>query len=144
MLKQLHQKVPASTIALAGGCAHNSVWVGKIPRSTPFSKVVVAPASNDAGLAVGAAIGACEVRVLPEGQHWALLGMDSGESDKHSPNAPPFDFREQCFSDDSSLIDWMVKELTEKKIIGLFRGRMNSGRALWETEASLPIPDGRR
>ena len=131
LLKKLHEKLPAPTVALAGGCAHNSVWVGKIPGSTPFTDVVVAPASNDAGLAVGAAIGASQVRVIPEGQHWALLGMDHSESTKHAPDSPPAEFHEQSFSDDESLIDWMVGELTKKKIIGLYRGRMEFGpRAL--------------
>jgi len=58
-------------LALSGGCAHNSVWAGKITQTSQFKNVVVAPAAHDAGLAVGAAIGAAQVKVSPEGGHWA-------------------------------------------------------------------------
>src|SRR5204863_9538722 len=42
-------------IALAGGCAMNSVANGKIRRVTPFRRVYVQSAAGDAGGAVGAA-----------------------------------------------------------------------------------------
>ena len=43
------------TIALAGGCAMNSVANGKIRRRTPFRHVYVQSAAGDAGGAIGAA-----------------------------------------------------------------------------------------
>ena len=42
-------------IALAGGCAMNSVANGKIRRMTPFRRVYVQAAAGDAGGAIGAA-----------------------------------------------------------------------------------------
>ncbi len=44
-----------SDIALAGGCAMNSVANGKIRRMTPFRRVYVQSAAGDAGGAIGAA-----------------------------------------------------------------------------------------
>ena len=47
---------PASTdLALAGGCAMNSVANGKVRRKTPFRRVYVQSAAGDAGGAIGAA-----------------------------------------------------------------------------------------
>jgi carbamoyltransferase len=42
-------------IALAGGCAMNSVANGKVRRATPFRRVYVQSAAGDAGGAIGAA-----------------------------------------------------------------------------------------
>lgn len=123
------EKVGGETLALSGGCAHNSVWVGKIPKSTPFKKVFVAPASHDAGIAAGAAIQVAGVPVYPQGHHWGLLGPDVDESVPLPPLS--HDVKERAFIDDDSLIAWMVRELADGKIVGLFRGRMEFGpRAL--------------
>ena len=42
-------------VALAGGCAMNSVANGKVRRMTPFRRVYVQSAAGDAGGAIGAA-----------------------------------------------------------------------------------------
>src|SRR2546430_15979382 len=42
-------------LALAGGCAMNSVANGKVRRMTPFRRVYVQSAAGDAGGAIGAA-----------------------------------------------------------------------------------------
>jgi predicted NodU family carbamoyl transferase len=73
-LNHLYELTNYKTVCLAGGCAHNSVWVGKIKQQTPFQEIHVAPASHDAGIAVGAAI-ACAKRVVSvRAPNWALLG----------------------------------------------------------------------
>ncbi len=129
LLGQLYERVSLNSVALSGGCAHNSVWVGKIPRRTPFQNVFVAPASHDAGLAVGAAMGAANVEVMPESEHWALLGPDIDEVSV-TP-ALPEGLQREDFTDDASLIRWMVEELSKEKIIGLMQGRLEFGpRAL--------------
>ena len=42
-------------LALAGGCAMNSVANGKVRRTTPFRRVYVQSAAGDAGGAIGSA-----------------------------------------------------------------------------------------
>ena len=42
-------------MALAGGCAMNSVANGKVRRMTPFRQLYVQSAAGDAGGAIGAA-----------------------------------------------------------------------------------------
>lgn len=130
LLGQLHERVGVPSVALAGGCAHNSVWVGKIPRRTPFQNVFVAPASHDAGLAVGAAIGASKAEVMPESNHWALLGPDLEEVQSENW-ANDTRFHSHVMENDSTLIQWMVERLSQEKIIGYLGGRLEFGpRAL--------------
>ena len=55
LIGPLQQRLGLSDIALAGGCAMNSVANGKIRRMTPFRRVYVQSAAGDAGGAIGAA-----------------------------------------------------------------------------------------
>lgn len=56
LLNHLYAKHRVQSLALAGGCAMNSVANGKVLRETPFRRLYVQPAAGDAGGAVGAAI----------------------------------------------------------------------------------------
>lgn len=133
LVKQLHAKVGGDTLALAGGCAHNSVWVGKIPQSTPYRHVFVAPACHDAGIAVGAAAKVADITIVPEGRHWGLLGPDHQTPESASDNVDlaAKGLQTNKFDREEDLIAWMVEQLCKQKIIGLFHGRMEFGpRAL--------------
>jgi carbamoyltransferase len=55
LIGPLQQRYTLTDIALAGGCAMNSVANGKIRRMTPFRRVYVQSAAGDAGGAIGAA-----------------------------------------------------------------------------------------
>ncbi|MEY2495813.1 MAG: carbamoyltransferase [Verrucomicrobiota bacterium] len=55
LLNALHQEYPSSNLALAGGCAMNSVANGKVYLRTPFRKMYLPAAAGDAGGAIGAA-----------------------------------------------------------------------------------------
>lgn len=55
LLGALHRQTQSTDIALAGGCAMNSVANGKIRRLTPFRRIYVQAAAGDAGGAIGAA-----------------------------------------------------------------------------------------
>src|SRR5204862_2600870 len=55
LLHALHKKHPCDNLALAGGCAMNSVANGKVYRRTPFKKMYLPAAAGDAGGAIGAA-----------------------------------------------------------------------------------------
>ena len=55
ILALLHRQTGATALALAGGCAANSVANGKVRRVTPFQNVYVQAAAGDAGGAIGAA-----------------------------------------------------------------------------------------
>jgi carbamoyltransferase len=55
LVGELQRRSGLTDIALAGGCAMNSVANGKIRRNTPFRRVYVQSAAGDAGGAIGAA-----------------------------------------------------------------------------------------
>jgi carbamoyltransferase len=55
LLNALHPKYGLDALALAGGCAMNSVANGKVYRNTPFKRLYVQAAAGDAGGAIGAA-----------------------------------------------------------------------------------------
>lgn len=131
LLHALHAKTGLKTLGLAGGCAHNSVWVGKIPRRTPFQNIYVAPACHDAGTAAGAAMLACRQIVTPEGGHWGLLGPTIDEMGRDTEAVPQNASRRQDYADEEALVKWMAERLAKGEIIGLANGRLEFGpRAL--------------
>jgi carbamoyltransferase len=56
LIGHLHRKHRLDSLALAGGCAMNSVANGKVLRQTPYKRLYVQSAAGDAGGAVGAAM----------------------------------------------------------------------------------------
>lgn len=56
LINHLHARHRLDALALAGGCAMNSVANGKVLRQTPFKRLYVQSAAGDAGGAIGAAI----------------------------------------------------------------------------------------
>jgi carbamoyltransferase len=56
LLNRLHERVPLDDLAMAGGCALNSVANGKLFEQTPFRRTYIQPAAGDEGLAIGAAL----------------------------------------------------------------------------------------
>ncbi len=130
VLCDLHAKTRLDTIALAGGCAHNSVFVGKIPQLTPFKQVIVAPAAGDAGLALGAAAAVYGGTVIPASGHWGLLGPDVA-LDQGAWVELAIPTRQRQYKDDATLVERLVDELVKGKVVGLARGPMEFGpRAL--------------
>lgn len=55
ILNHVHHQTGQKNLALAGGCAMNSLANGKIFKNTPFKEVFIQPAAGDAGGAIGAA-----------------------------------------------------------------------------------------
>jgi len=53
LLHALHKKHPCDNLALAGGCAMNSVANGKVYRRSPFKKMYCPAAAGDAGVRRG-------------------------------------------------------------------------------------------
>lgn len=130
VLTHLHARLELDTVGLAGGCAHNSVFVGKISQMTPFKDVVVAPAAGDAGLSIGAAAAVHGGRIVPASGHWGLLGPDV-ELDQKAWVDLVIPTRQRQYLDDESLIERLVEELVKGKVVGLARGPMEFGpRAL--------------
>ncbi|HEY7900928.1 MAG TPA: carbamoyltransferase C-terminal domain-containing protein [Caulobacteraceae bacterium] len=134
------QKLSGLTdIALAGGCANNSVANGKIRRRTPFRRVYVHAAPGDAGGAIGAAM-----------MVWTRLGGGRAFTMDHAFLGPTFDgadfarlletraaelaeadCRIETFADESDLCARTASAIAGGEVVGWFQGRMEWGpRAL--------------
>jgi len=132
LLNQLHSRVPLENLAMAGGCALNSVANGKLFDHTPFRKTYIQPAAGDEGLAIGAALHT----------YHAVLKQPRRESLTHSYLGPEFsDSRIQAALqaasldahklDRAALLDSVAEEIAAGNVVGWFQGRMEWGpRAL--------------
>jgi len=140
VLRALHKRTGLSRLCLAGGCAMNSVFNGKIREQTPFQEVYVQPAAADNGTALGAAL-----------YVWhQLLGRPRGFVMNHAFWGPAFGpdavraavrarsaeldrlwCRVREIADDEERCGWTAERIAEGKIVGWFHGRMEWGaRAL--------------
>jgi len=141
LLQALHKQHPSDNLALAGGCAMNSVANGKVYRRSPFKKMYLPAAAGDAGGAIGAAaLVQMELDTSREGRSSHIeVGsskIEDGESQSLSSNSnirtpisqlpsPMYDLRSRRSLDtaylgpDSSeeeihaLIDWKKKEIAD-------------------------------
>jgi carbamoyltransferase len=145
LLNALAKRYRLDRLALAGGCAMNSVANGKIYRQTPFREVYVQAAAGDAGGAVGAAfiawsrIAAAKApgatsRFAMDHAYWGpaftdeaigrLIEARRGQLEalgcvaEHVPDAP-------------ALCRRTAAAIADGKVVGWFQGRMEWGpRAL--------------
>jgi len=132
LLNQLHKKVPLGNLAMAGGCALNSVANGKLFSRTPFRQTWIQPAAGDEGLAVGAALHTYH-SVLKQPRSYVMnnsyLGPDFSESRIESSlknaNLRYKRLEREC------LLEAVAGQIAAGNITGWFQGRMEWGpRAL--------------
>jgi len=136
---RLQRETKLTNLALAGGCAANSVANGKVRRRTNFRRVYVQAAAGDAGGAIGAAYVVWHRQGNPRS-----FVMDHGYWGPHydrdeianvlQANRVEVE-RAQCVltetADETELCDRVAHEIADGKVIGWFQGRMEWGpRAL--------------
>jgi carbamoyltransferase len=132
LLNGLHARAPSAHLALAGGCALNSVANGKIFRRTPFEQTYIQPAAGDEGLAVGAALYACHA-VLGQPRRHVLRNSYLGpsfcdEAIRHALDEAGLAYRKPC---PQCLLDDTADAIAKGQVVGWFQGRMEWGpRAL--------------
>jgi carbamoyltransferase len=139
LIGKLHKDHGLTDLALAGGCAMNSVANGKVRRMTPFRRVYVQAAAGDAGGAIGAAFAL-----------WHQLGGSRSFVMDHAYWGPHFDAFEieqlldakrtdveqagcvlETIADEAELCRRTAAAIADGKVVGWFQGRMEWGpRAL--------------
>ena len=132
LLNELHKQVPLENIAMAGGCALNSVANGKLFARTPFRHTWIQPAAGDEGLAVGAALHTYH-SVLGHKRDFVMqnsyLGPEFSDSRiESSLNAAGVKFRKL---ERGPMLDTVSDRIAKGDVVGWFQGRMEWGpRAL--------------
>jgi carbamoyltransferase len=132
LLNQLYKRVGCKDLAMAGGCALNSVANGKLFSQTPFRHTWIQPAAGDEGLALGAALHTYHA-VLNQPRRFVMknsyLGSEFSdarvEADLKKANLPYRKLEREA------LLNTVAQQIATGNIVGWFQGRMEWGpRAL--------------
>jgi carbamoyltransferase len=140
LLEAAWRKTEAPNLALAGGCAYNSVANGKIYERTPFVHCYIQSAAGDAGGAIGSAY-ALWHRQQPNAGRFRMdhayygpaferpaidAALEARRADLVGQNC-----RIDIANDEEGLCAQVANAIAEGKVIGWFQGRMEWGpRAL--------------
>jgi carbamoyltransferase len=157
LLDRLHERYKIDNLALAGGCAMNSVANGKIRRLSPFKRVYIQSAAGDAGGAIGAAMhvwqkvgrksprpGIMQSNGLSEGGITRGMVMDHayfgprcndeevrGLLAVRASDLARSGCRTTEIQDDGELFSYIATSIAKGDVVGWFQGRMEWGpRAL--------------
>jgi len=132
LLNQLRRRVPLDRLAMAGGCALNSVANGKIFDQTPFRSTYIQPAAGDEGLAIGAALHTYHSVLKQPRRHElknSYLGPDFSESQiEGTLKSAHLSYRKLGRE---PLLEAAADQIAAGNVVGWFQGRMEWGpRAL--------------
>ena len=140
VLRHVHSLYGSTNLALAGGCAQNSVANGKVYRNTPIRKLYVQAAAGDAGGALGAALVAWS-RVSPQTRpasmdhaYWGPGFDDAACAEALQARAQELDAArctQELITSEDALCKQVARLISEGRVVGWFQGRMEWGpRAL--------------
>ena len=132
LANSLHKRAPSENLAMAGGCALNSVANGKLFDRSPFRKTWIQPAAGDEGLAIGAALHTFH-SVLKQPRRYVMknsyLGLEFSDARIEA------DLKKTGLSykklEREPLLDAVAEQIAAGNVVGWFQGRMEWGpRAL--------------
>lgn len=132
LLNELHGGVPTEDLAMAGGCALNSVANGKLFVTTPFRRTWIQPAAGDEGLAIGAALHTCH-SVLKQPRRYVMKNSYLGPEFSHTTIESELKRAGLSYRrlERPALLEAVAEEIAAGNVVGWFQGRMEWGpRAL--------------
>jgi carbamoyltransferase len=138
LLNMLHRRDGHTAVALAGGCAYNSVANGKIKDRTGFTRCYLQAAAGDAGGAIGAAYVVWHrTGVRTSEMTHAFWGPSFGSAElaalvvEHRAAIEAEGCTVQILDDEIELVETTARAIAGGLIVGWFQGRMEWGpRAL--------------
>jgi carbamoyltransferase len=139
LIQTAQSKYGLTNVALAGGCAMNSVANGKVRRTTPFKRVYVQAAAGDAGGAIGAAFAVWhqlggERSFVMDHAYWGPhFGLDAIAAivSEYSAAIAEAGCAVEKIADERALWQRTASAIADGKVVGWFQGRMEWGpRAL--------------
>jgi carbamoyltransferase len=139
LLRVLHERCGLTDLALAGGCAMNSVANGKVRRMTPFRRVYVQAAAGDAGGAIGSAFAVWHKlggkrRFVMDHAYWGSA-FDAAETAQlltaHRSDLATAHCTLEQIPNETALCQRTAAAIADGQVVGWFQGRMEWGpRAL--------------
>lgn len=132
LINELHKRVPVENLAMAGGCALNSVANGKIFSESPFRRTWIQPAAGDEGLAIGAALYAYH-SVLKQPRKYVMRNAFLGPefSTAHIRSALESANLKYRSMHREPMLEEVAEHIANGSVVGFFQGRMEWGpRAL--------------
>jgi len=142
VIREFLSKYPNKNICLAGGCALNSVFVGKIQEWFPeIENIYIPPVPYDSGLAIGSAQYLWhqlldKPRIRWDDNFTPYLGRSYGLQDI-----------EKTLNENEDIVEWktveesdVLKLLDDQKIISVFGGGSESGRRALGNRSILADP----
>lgn len=140
VLGHVYVKTGCPNLALAGGCAMNSVANGKIFNNTPYREIYIQPAAGDAGGAIGAAYYVWN-NILNKPRASTLEKSYLGPEFSNAEIGEKLNVKsemlkkENCVTKKIDGLETLCQEtaraISEGKVVGWFQGRMEWGpRAL--------------
>jgi carbamoyltransferase len=140
VLSEVHARTGETNLALAGGCAMNSVANGKIFERSPFRELFIQSAAGDAGGAIGAAYHVWNQELgRPRGfvMEHAFLGPEFGVAELRALVAAKASELSAAgctveeIGDEAALCSRTAAAAAAGRVVGWFQGRMEWGpRAL--------------
>lgn len=133
LTNSLYKETGLKKLCIAGGVGLNSVANGRILRETPFEELFIQPSAGDGGGALGAALyahhgllGKPRTFIL-EHAYWGKAYTEGKIKNFLERNNIPYEH----IPDEEKLLDRLVDDLQEGKVVGWFQGRFEWGpRAL--------------
>lgn len=146
-----YQKFQVENLCLAGGCAMNSLANGSILKKSGFKNIYIQPAAYDAGGAIGAAT------------YCAIINGDEIKKNKNAKLylGPKFtnyevskvlekfenifkdkDIKVKKIENTTDLVDNIANLLIKKKIVGIFRDRLEWGARALGNRSIIADPRG--
>jgi carbamoyltransferase len=139
LLGSLQRRSGLTDLALAGGCAMNSVANGKVRRNTSFRRVYVQSAAGDAGGAIGSAFAVWHKlggkrNFVMDHAYWGP-GFNAEQIArvlrKHGPDIAAAGCTVEDIADEATLCRRTAAAIALGHVVGWFQGRMEWGpRAL--------------
>lgn len=133
MARTVQKQTGLKNLCYAGGVALNSKANGRILAETPFEQMFIQPAAGDSGGALGAALYVYHIllgnprRFIQEHNYWGA--SYSNAEIIEAVRTSGFSYEE--IDDNELLIQKVVDDIIEGKVIGWFQGRFEWGpRAL--------------
>jgi len=130
-LKYMERSFNTNNLSYSGGCAMNSLANGKILQNTKYNNLSIHSASYDAGGAIGAAAYAYlkyyKKKIIIKSNYLGPSYTNLEINNIIEKNKLHKNYNIIFKKSDLDLIKFIIKKIKKKKIIGLFRGRLEWG-----------------